>query len=75
MAEFIRLSRKIVNLCFIQEIDFPDDTVAICWQNGQKTVLTGVDADLFLRGLEKRDGLMTDPAALYFDYKPEEAIA
>ena len=76
MAEFIWLTDSIVNLSQIREIHFSGDTVAIHWQGGTQRVLTGADADLFLRGLEKRYNLMTDPAVRYFNLnEKEEAIA
>lgn len=78
MPEFIRLSDSIVNLSQVREMTFPNGTVVIHWQNGEKRILTGVDVDLFLRGLDKRYDLMTDPAALFWNVEEdveEEVIA
>lgn len=74
MSEFIMLSTRIVNLSDIKEIDFPspDKSVAIHWRSGGTRVLTGLDAELFLCGLEKRHGLMTDPTIRYFNMNEEE---
>ena len=74
MPNFIMLSTRIVNLSDIKEIDFPspDKSVAIHWQSGGTRILTGLDAELLLRGLEKQYGLMTDPTIRYFSMSEEE---
>lgn len=77
MSDFIRLSATAINMNHVREINFPGDGVVIHWDNGQTKLLTGVDVGLFLLGLEKRDDLMTDPGALFWnvEQEDEEAIA
>lgn len=74
MAEFIRIPSRIIDLSHIREIVFVHDGVLVHWHNGETRALTGLDVVFLLDALEQRYGLMTDPAARFWE-EEEVAIA
>lgn len=74
MAEFIRLSSRIINLSSIREVVLAYESLVVHWHNGQKTVLSGLDASVLLEALEYRYGVMTASAArLWDEFEAESA--
>lgn len=74
MAEFIRLPNLVVNLSLIREIYFAGDELELHWANGETTYLSSCDAGVLLEILERRYGLMTDPAARLMDLEDEASL-
>lgn len=70
--EFIRLPSRIVNLSQIREISFEGCISTIHWHDGKTYPLSDIDAAILLDALERRYGLLTDPAARWWEVGEEE---